>query len=187
MKSVRLTNQMRTDILRSILQKWDENNPSSCIEAAENKLADWVWNKQYSKFKKKLEDAPSGFLKMTERVKFVHMGEVLDLPLSEPMPCDWESGYLRPMLHVFHTQQKEVEKLLKARDIEQNRNEQRCEIYEESKAVLESVQSTKQLLETWPEAEPFIPAYIINPSKGVRLPATPVSRLNERLGLDGAK
>lgn len=50
-------------------------------------------------------------------------------------------------------------------------------------AVLESVKTTGQLVELWPTVEPFIPAHVIDPDKGVRLPALLISRLDERLGV----
>lgn len=49
-------------------------------------------------------------------------------------------------------------------------------------AVLDSVNTTKQLLELWPSCEKFIPAHLYNPELGIKLPALHISRLEERLG-----
>lgn len=51
----------------------------------------------------------------------------------------------------------------------------------EVKAVLDSVTTTKQLVELWPTVEQYIPAHLADPEKGVKLPALHISRLDERL------
>ena len=51
----------------------------------------------------------------------------------------------------------------------------------ELKQVLESVNTTGQLLEVWPEAAPFVPQEISNPSS-ISLPAVSFVELNKVLG-----
>ena len=49
--------------------------------------------------------------------------------------------------------------------------------------VLESVTTTRQLLEVWPAVKNFLPAHILNPEKGIQLPAKLISNLDEKLGI----
>lgn len=47
--------------------------------------------------------------------------------------------------------------------------------------VIESFNTTKQLVETWPSVEKFLPANIADPDKGISLPALSLSRLEEKI------
>lgn len=48
---------------------------------------------------------------------------------------------------------------------------------------LEQFTTTNQIRELWPEIADYLPAHIADPVRAIQLPALPVSRLNERLGL----
>ncbi len=52
----------------------------------------------------------------------------------------------------------------------------------EIKPILESFNTTKQLLDTWPSMEKFLPPNIANPEKGINLPALNLSRLEQKIG-----
>jgi len=52
----------------------------------------------------------------------------------------------------------------------------------EIKSIIESVSTTKQLVELWSNAEEFIPATLIDPNN-INLPAINVSQINAKLGL----
>lgn len=51
----------------------------------------------------------------------------------------------------------------------------------EVKPVLDSFNTTKQLLETWPSMEKFLPPNIADPDKGINLPALALSRLDAKI------
>ena len=51
----------------------------------------------------------------------------------------------------------------------------------EVSTVLESVKTTKQLVELWPTAEEYIPAHMADPARGINLPILHISRLDEKL------
>jgi hypothetical protein len=52
---------------------------------------------------------------------------------------------------------------------------------QEVRQVLDGVNTTKQLLEVWPEVEKFLPEGITNPSK-INLPSVSIASLNNKLG-----
>lgn len=66
---------------------------------------------------------------------------------------------------------------------DKKRQQKRSEFKSEVNDILHAVNTTKQLVEAWPEIEQFIPAYLVDPSKAINLPAIPTSRLNEKLGI----
>ena len=57
----------------------------------------------------------------------------------------------------------------------------RLELRKEVKPILDSFGSTRQLLDTWPSLEKFLPANVADPDKGVNLPALSLSRLEEKI------
>lgn len=61
--------------------------------------------------------------------------------------------------------------------------EKRKQLRSETRDLLNSFNTTKQLREGWPAALPFLPPHLADPEKVVNLPVPTVSRLNERLGI----
>lgn len=51
----------------------------------------------------------------------------------------------------------------------------------EVRPILDSVGSTKQLLEIWPSMENFLPPHIADPDTGINLPALSISRLQQKI------
>jgi hypothetical protein len=47
--------------------------------------------------------------------------------------------------------------------------------------LLDSVNTTKQLVELWPTVEQYLPAHIADPDVGIKLPMLLISRLDEKL------
>lgn len=54
-------------------------------------------------------------------------------------------------------------------------------VVKEARVIIESVNTTKQLIEIWETAENYIPAHIADPDKGSKLPCKLVSDLDERI------
>lgn len=185
MKSVTLTKSMRHDILVSIIDKWKEKNPVPKLEQAEHDFAMYLWNDYFKKQKPKLKDVPRDFMRLARNVKFCVNGEVGEVSFLEEkeMPRNWESSYNSPVLKTVIDSNKEYCKYKKVKDAHSDWLEKGREIQIETKAILESVNTTRQLLELWEQCEPFLPAYIADPDKAIKLPAIKMSRLNERIGL----
>lgn len=185
MKSVTLTKSMRQDILVSIIDKWKEKNPKPKLEKAEHDFAIYLWDDYFKKEKVKFKDVPREFMKLATSVKFCVNGEVGQVNFldGEEMPCNWESRYNSPVLKTLTDSNKEYCKYKKVVDAHSEWLEKGREVQVEATAILESVNTTRQLIELWEQCEPFLPAYIADPDKAIRLPAIQMSRLNERIGL----
>ncbi len=56
-----------------------------------------------------------------------------------------------------------------------------CELSGEAQVVLDSVNTSGQLIELWPAVEQFIPAHLADPQKGINLPALTISRLEDKI------
>jgi len=66
-------------------------------------------------------------------------------------------------------------------ELKQKHQDEHTALRQEVKPVLDSFNTTKQLLETWPSMEKFLPANIADPDKGINLPAISLSRLEEKI------
>jgi len=185
MKSIKLNQTIRDDILLSIMSMWDEKNTEPDIKTAEHTLALWLWGRCVGKGLS-FDGVPDKFLNKSTGIKFSFGGDVNQVHLEYAMPV-WWGRYDVPVLEVFEKEHKELKKFHKTNADHETWRAQRDEIKRESAVVLESVNTTKQLVEMWPQCEPFLPAYVANPDQAVRLPAIPLSRLNERLGIKVAK
>lgn len=183
-KSVTLTKAMREDILHSVIKRWKETNKEPDKKEASHKFAVWLWGDYYKKVKDKFDGVPKKFLNLRADLKFCVDGEVdqVSFKKGDEMPCDW-AAYYGPILKTITSSHKEYSKyksvvgkwdvwLGSGREVEM-----------ETKAILDSVNTTRQLLDLWPQCEPFLPAHIADPDKAIRLPAIQVSRLNERIGV----
>lgn len=181
MKSIKLTNQIREDILKSVAGRWKENNPKPDLVQAEHDFAMYLWEGKYKKYKDVLDAVPKAFLNTDYDMKYCVNGEVGQVRLKEKMPVDWR-GYRGAVLKSLNDSNKHYQKYDKVRDAYKKWCDLRNEVINETKAILESVNTTKQLLEVWPNCEKFLPAYVANADKSIRLPAVQISRLEERLG-----
>lgn len=184
MKSMTLTKQMREDILKSVIEKWKEKNQEPDIKAAENDFAEYLWSDYFKKEKSLFDGVPSEFMNLATDMKYCVNGEVKQASLKDgnSKPVNWK-GYRNPVLKDIRDTHKEYSKYNAVVIDHEKWRERGNEVFRETKAILESVNTTKQLLEIWPQCEPFIPAHIADPDKAIRLPAIEMSRLNERLGL----
>jgi len=184
MKSVTLTKQMREDILTSVLDKWAEINTEPDLVLANHNFATWLWRDYYKKERDLFDDIPNGFLNISKEMRFCVNGEVKEVSLKEGFgkPVDWVS-YRSPVLKTIRDTHKEYTKYEKVSDAHNRWRALWKEVSRETRAILESVNTTRQLLELWPQSEPFLPAHIADPDRAIRLPAIQMSRLNERLGI----
>lgn len=184
MKSVTLTKQMREDILASVIEKWKEKNKEPDLRGAENDFAEYLWSDYFKKEKGLFDNISPKFLNLGKEMKFCVNGEVKEVSFKEgnEKAVDWR-GYRNPVLKDIRDTHKEYTKYNTVVLAHEQWREKGNEVLRETKAVLESVNTTKQLLDLWPQCEPFLPAHIADPDQAIRLPAIEMSRLNERLGL----
>ncbi|ADX87787.1 hypothetical protein TU12-16_00165 [Vibrio phage ICP2_2006_A] len=188
MKSIRLNQQIRSEIVSNVLKAWAIENPKpECVgKPSKNTLLDAAyaqWKKDFQLdilFSCGLKDEilnkeshvslrvvdehgteiiyEGMYFKnaggKNERRPFLPTG-ALQLTTSSPVYIEWKKQH-----DEFILQYEQVKKW------EQTRADKATEI----RAVLDSVNTTKQLLEAWPEIERFMPSGYVDPSK-VQLPA----------------
>ncbi len=183
MRSVSLNKTMRSEILSSVMDQWKQENPEPDKAHASDKFAQKVWKKYYKNDLLKLEKAPQRFLKKTSAVNICVNGEVLRLDLKDGLPRDWASEYNIPVLESMDDGDKRYSEYKAVIDAHDSWSKECDLIRRETKAIIDSVNTTKQLLDLWPQVHDFLPAYLSDPDKAIKLPAIKVSRLNERLGI----
>lgn len=179
MKSVRLSNSIREQILENVLSNWDEQNPEGNLEQAENDLAIYVWNKKFGKYKKHFDAIPQGFFQKRHYVKYEHGGIVNQAQSIHELPY----RQYNEVLVTLELNDPIVCAYQEAKEHYQDWRRRRSEIKTEVSAILESVNTSKQLIELWPQVEDFLPAHVADPDKAIKLPALDVSYLNKRLGI----
>lgn len=183
MKSIRLSKELRNEIISSIADAYDANNPFP--ESLENSFALWCYEKIHGGIEKKIANLDPRYFTKCTSITVAFMGEQhsFTLPEAKIMFPSIYGRFSTNLQHHFDSKPREYLDYL-AREQERDEYRQtRNKFLREVRSLVESVNSTKQLLEIWPEAEDYIPAHLADPSKGVKLPALQTSRLNERLGL----
>ncbi len=179
MKSIRLTNDMKLDILKSILSKWEETNIKPDIYKAANVFGMYLWSSKYGKYKKQIDALPIELFHTSRYIKFCVDGQVDQVTVSEYIPSEY-GGIIYKSIKSSNSQYTKYNKVA---DDFKDWQESRRSIQREAEAIINSVNTSKQLVEVWPDVEPFLPAHIADPDKAIRLPAITVSRLNERIGI----
>lgn len=188
MKSIRLNKQIRTEIVRNIIKAWEVENPKpECVKAPSKQMLLGVAYKEWrdsigldAKIKLGL---PTEILHTTSYVNLIVVNAegkeimyeglhfrneeercerrifkksgALKLTTDSPAYVEWKKQH-----DLFIRQNEEFKKW----DVK--RADKALEIH----AVLDSVNTTKQLLEVWPEIERFMPNGYVDPSK-VQLPS----------------
>jgi len=182
MKSIRLNVEMRQDILTSMLEAWKKSNPAPYNLAEEtSKIAETIWKNKYGKID--FSGIPTRMLRYSCSVQIQVNGTVKSYKLQESMPMEYQSYYNEAILKVYDKEPAFIAKYNEKVKENDKWNLSRSSFEDEIKQIIYSVNTTKQLVELWPEAEQYLPAYAADPSKGVNLPALKTSRLNAALGL----
>lgn len=180
-KSIRLSKQIRTDIKSAMIESWIKHNPAPCdIDQLRKKTGDILYEMSYPKLN--VEGIPKDMLNTSHDIKIVIDGVVQCFSMTCSRPTRGDRYRQIPNKHF-----KSTPRVIK--DYEQAKHEYDAWIRtknafeEEITQILESVSTTKQLAELWPEAENYLPPYASDPSKGIKLPALKTSRLNASLGI----
>ena len=189
MKSIRLNKSIRDSIVHNVLQAWDEANPAPKVVDApsKNKLLDALyqeWRKEnqidtllscgmdtsyvneetYVYLSVVDKDSGTGihydyltFLdsKGHKQKRIFKKNGVLQCDTSHPVYIEWK---------------KQKDAYTKDSEVLNKHKQKRCEYAADVRAVLDSVNTTKQLLEAWPEIGEYIPNTFRDPST-MQLPA----------------
>lgn len=189
MKSIRLTKDTREAILKSMCDGFTENYFKKTVykdlaamqtakQYAEESALKKLWVDTYGQYQEALSKLPT-FLHSGKEFKVMSQTGHIRVLSGHGFPGKNTSGADVVLDDdVFEAAFKE------SRDIQKKMytfNKELSAFKKEVNEVLQSVNTTKQLLEIWPSAEAYIPAHIQDPDKGMRLPALHISRLEERL------
>jgi hypothetical protein len=182
-KSVRLNKEIRTRILTSIMDTYRAKNP---LPAEPNNGHHWLAESVYSRTYGELDvgTIPESLLDFRSYILVSLKGGHLN-PNFEPIDGKTPK---RPFAghYIQATPEEEAEYTRINKD---NRKIQQVydkavkdqDTYrEEVRDVLNSVSTSNQLIELWPEVEQFIPSTIRDPSS-IQLPAISVASLNDAL------
>ena len=192
MKSLRLNAALRQSILSNFMIKWGASNKSPeepvSFDEDESDLAYSVWRKLYGKID--FNAVPTEFICRDNSIR-------LQLPTDAVvefyfMDSELNSVYepaqkTHGVKYVFkntdpdwleYSNKIKTKKVLKVAVKEHEKL--REAFYSQVSQVLNSVNTTGQFVEVWPEAEAFIPQDISNPSK-INLPSVNLLELNKQL------
>lgn len=182
-KSIKLTNYMRQEILDNVGNKYNENTPApyTSDHAIEAATAQALY--EASPIPEAIKGVDDDYITFTGFIRVEVGGQMRSFSYGdhEKRPCKTSGGYTPIM--VLPTDNPIIE-------LHDERTEEYRAWYEKKnammsqvEAILKQVSTTKQLVETWPEIEPMIPQYIVDPSKGIQLPAIVMGSLNSTIGL----
>jgi hypothetical protein len=204
MASVKLTNDMRDSIIRGII----EDKYRDRMDELTQRFAEFS-NRMYAKcFSnttiKKINDLPKGWLPEENDFLVEIAGQVIQLTfdgyfarqrtaLNQSNSIDWDqrptkrfpTNKTRGVIKTFdggssvHAEYQQIEY-----DLEKL-NEEVATLKNELRGVLYSCSTSKRLLDTWPEIEPYLKDLHL-PIPVSSVPVQTIETLNEKLGLEKA-
>jgi hypothetical protein len=181
MKSIRLSNDIRDNIILAMVAACKKNNPEPYDLKKEREcVGETLWNDLYGHLS--FNKIPDTMLRIHKVVKISIRDKVSQWPLTISRPVKAED-FSKSVDAVYDEAPGfilDYWDMAKAWDKwDKALTEFQCEITQ----IIYSVNTTKQLVDLWPEAEDYLPAFANDPSKGINLPALKTSRLNEALGI----
>ena len=96
--------------------------------------------------------------------------------------CVMFAEHRYPMVQI-NDDSKPMVQMKEARKARKKWQDERDQLYRETRDLLEQFNTTKQLREGWSDMVPYLPPHIADPSQAVKLPVLATSRLSERLGI----
>lgn len=193
MKSLRLNKEMRENILNNFVAKYLEANPKPESTLSKNKIQSDIANKIHQK-------VYANVVALNIPDEFVNTSSYVAVQLPNESVSHWVyrdnegnsvykvSTKLSKVEYVFTEsdplwlEYKELDAQLKEQSkVFEQHSKDLGKFKAEVKQVLDSVNTTGQLVEVWPEAAPFVPQEISNPSS-INLPAVNFAELNKVIG-----
>lgn len=192
MKSLRLNKEMRETILSNFVDKYVLANPAPTKpDVSESKLKNKIACKLQQHLYGKYENLiPKEFQNTSYHIK---------VKLPNESIANWDFGYDNVKgehLYLLSTKESKVEYVFTDTDpfwleyqqdivvvkeyntLKESYDKELRKFKDEVLQVLNSVNTTGQLVEVWPEAEPFLPKEIANPST-INLPSVNFAELNK--------
>ena len=174
MEHYRLTNDIREQVLRALLAKYDKQQKSTKQEDRALGLA--VYSRLLGGDARRARGLPEGWLPVTSRI-VVKIGDrhySVDIPEALPIPYS-----MYRFAHITLLATDPLARRIVRNDQEhQVQHEARCQLREQILGRLRAAYTARQLLEVWPEVEPFLPV-----TRGSTTPPASANKLNSELGL----
>lgn len=183
-KSIRLTNIMREEIVRSVLDHRFKAEEEAIADAF-TALADETYAALLTKNDRAVIDSvPAGFLREVKSL-FVYYGGMRhsarfssEVRIPYFLDDDYSNDSGRRSFPGNHPLTAKFTRLTQAKErLRKSRSEAKLK----AETVLAGVTTTAALIQVWPEIEPFIPEPTVGTGKN--LPAVPMKDLNCALGL----
>jgi hypothetical protein len=194
MKSVRLSKEMRSDIMKSIRNEFVKNFLESKGFKSDTDLQEkifysreesliFLWKRVYGSQEAVLKEVPRDLLDMHNFSVSVTgaPSQISHLSTRLPRPYTGKHTHGVDMVIDYGEYLLAFSDHIDLMAIQEDLKKETDSLMAEVANVVNSVTTTKQLVELWPSAENFIPAYITDPDKGIQLPALLISRLDEKL------
>ena len=172
---MKLTNQIRDDI-RSQLMKKAFSKKQELIAEAEFNVSQSLYDEYIKEYQKYINKLPENWL--TKR-DYIYIRDINGYLLSVQLRGNIKTTRDLPSFQLKKEDrtQELLTKFLKQKE-EFIKEKQTMDL--EIKSVLNSVNTTQQLLKTWPEVEEFIPRDAERPITALALP---IKNLNKSIGL----
>lgn len=188
MKSIKLSKALKEEIVQNISDAYNKSTPPpfKSGKEIENNFAKTIYRMFIEDKIDDISRVQSRFINTNYNFKVTIGGQYKSLYLYKdngeadyvPLP----KGYCAIM--ELPSDAPEVASYELAKDEFQAWADKKLAMIKQAEAIINQVNTTKQLVDTWAEVEPMIPEYIRNPSKGIQLPAILVDTLNDSLGLN---
>lgn len=197
MKSIRLNISMRDDMIMNIARAFEKATPCPFTDVDVKNKKSAIASKVYRRFLGKHQDMVNAlpdklftmrdcFSVAVEQQDMVRMkiynakGEVLSMPILPNGSYD--------QFPIGQITQKQAKEWRLAGKAEQKAiddwSKQKQQLLDEARQILDSVTTSGQLNDVWPEGCQYLPPHIADPSKGIaNFPALTTSRLNSALGI----
>jgi hypothetical protein len=197
MKSIRLNESNRLEIIKSMCDgfttNWFTVNAPSFTSKndmikEQNRIytvvMEGLWDRCYAIFKPALDVVPDMFITPTRFSVAVEGGATFTHELKG-RPGKITAG--ADMLITHDEYEAIFKEHIQLKSLIASFEKDLKSFTEQVRQVLDSVTTTGRLVEVWPTAEPYIPAHLVEPSKGVNLPILHLSRLDQALGAINGK
>ena len=192
MKSIRLSKNVRESIMDSISSRYTEvflnekgfvcaNDLLLEVSDLKRKILVEYWIQVYGSWIVPLRSVPSGLLSKALFTLHVDGRPELTMALENPLYPGAANK-----ADIVISEAEYLEKFARPFDLGESYDKHYKDkrgVMAEIQTLLDSVTTTKQLLELWPAVEPHIPLYLKDPGKGVNLPAICVEKFNVALGI----
>ena len=180
MRSVRLNKSTKAQILDNVVKVWLTKNPPPDIAQAQYDLALFALKYKYPDFdeimavyKKHPELFRHRYIGIQLKIGTEYLGLSWDQDKYGALPIPDEVILMSPDCFAYVS-------FTLVQDAWEAHRQECQEVTNQAKTIIESCQTSRKLVEVWPEIAPYVEPYIREGT--INLPAIPVNDINQILG-----